>query len=43
MWPIPSALTGAGMNISSLTKGTYILKIMDEACKEVISKKFFKK
>ena len=43
MWPYPSALTGAGMNISTLPKGTYILKIMDEANKEVVSKKFIKK
>jgi ribosomal protein L2 len=43
MWPAASALTGAGMNISALPKGTYVLKIMDEANKEVVSKKFIKK
>ena len=43
MWPVPSALTGAGMMISSLPKGTYVLKIMDEANKDVVSKKFIKK
>ena len=43
MWPAASALTGAGMNISALPKGTYVLKIMDETNKEVVSKKFIKK
>ncbi len=43
MWPNPIDLTnGNGIDISPLSNGIYILKVMDVANKEVASKKFVK-
>ncbi len=43
MWPNPIDLTnGNGIDISPLSKGIYILKVMNDGNKEVASKKFVK-
>ncbi len=42
MWPNPTELLSTGKDVSILTKGTYILKIMDDKNKQVLSKKFIK-
>ena len=43
MWPNPSDLTiNPGKDISNLSNGVYLLKIMDESNKETVTKKFIK-
>ena len=43
MWPNPTDLTiKPGKDISNLTNGVYLLKIMNESSKEIVTKKFIK-
>ena len=42
MWPNPTELLSTGKDVSILAKGIYILKIMDDKNKQVLSKKFIK-
>jgi hypothetical protein len=42
MWPNPTELISTGKDVSILAKGIYMLKIMDDKNKQVLTKKFIK-
>jgi len=39
---LPQPEISNGINVAALTKGIYLIKIMDEANKKIITKKFIK-
>jgi FtsP/CotA-like multicopper oxidase with cupredoxin domain/arylsulfatase A-like enzyme len=42
MWPNPTELISTGKDVSILSKGIYMLKIMDDKNKQVLTRKFIK-